>query len=309
MPASEIGSSIDSCASRGIDLHRRYGYRIGRIRRGSGFAVVVIAPANGAPTAHERTVVVGTRGDGRRSRHSRHSLRRVRVRERARRDLLVAVIAPAHHRAITHDRTGMVAARGDTERGNRGKAANGCGRRDRAGARGIANLQLIVASPALNRSTREQRAGVIRPRRDRHDAASKRHGRRKIVAEVLRGASSQLPLVVPSPAFDRPIQLHCAGMEGAGGDLGGPEICNGTLVAIHRDRAGRVGTATDPSPASKCRTGVRRRGQADRGAIVCGLRAGPATGTAGDSRRSGGNPACADAPQLHGQRTCASSEQ
>jgi hypothetical protein len=203
----------------------------------------------------------------------------------------------------------MVAARCDTERGNGGKAANGCGRRDRTGACGIANLQLIVASPALNRSTREQRAGVIRPCRDRHDAASKRHGRRKIVAEVLRGASSQLPLVVPSPAFDRPIQLHCAGMEGAGGDLGGPEIRNGTLVAIHRYRAGRSGTATGPTPTSKCRTGVRGRGQADRGAVVYGLRAGPATGTAGESRRSGGNPACADAPQLHGEGTRASGEQ
>ena len=90
----------------------------------------------------------------------------------------------------------------------------------------------------MNRPTREQCTGVIAPCRECNDTSGKCHGARKVIVEVLCGPSPQLAFIVPSPAFHRPIQLQCAGVEGAGGDLRGAEIRNGSLVGIHRERAG-----------------------------------------------------------------------
>ena len=96
-------------------------------------------------------------------------------------DLLAAIVAPALNRAVAQQLAGVITAGRDAEAGDRGEVADVRRRRDRTGPGGIAHLQLIIASPALNRPAGQQRAGVIAPRGEGDDASGERHRGRKII--------------------------------------------------------------------------------------------------------------------------------
>src|SRR5664280_1883122 len=77
------------------------------------------------------------------------------------------------------------------------------------GRRAVAELTVVVRSPALHRATHEESAGMVEPRGDRGGAAHARDGYR--CRAVGRRTVAQLAATVCSPALDR-----ATGEEGAG---------------------------------------------------------------------------------------------
>src|SRR5439155_18870768 len=192
----------------------------------------------------KRTGVPEPPGDGEDAAESAHPRGRVRTppgQSAPVAELPIVVLPPALHRAVRlQDRTGVIEPAGDgnstPERGSTSADLHGGG--TTLGGP-VAELPLVVPSPALHCAVRKQRTGVITPSGDGLDVvgtADSAHLHRGVRTEDRRGGTwggswewaasarrggAELPVGVPPPAPDRAVHKERTGMIAAGGDGAG----------------------------------------------------------------------------------------
>ena len=198
-------------AAQAADLQRRVP---GLVRAVAQLAVVVVAPALGAPRCGQRTAVVAAGRDGGHAAAQAADLqRRVPGLVRAVAQLAVVVVAPALGAPRCGQRTAVGAAARDG--GHAAAQAADLHRRVPGLVRAVAQLAEAVVAPALDAPRRGQRTAVDAADRDGgHAAAQAADLYRRVPVE--ERAVAQLAVVVAAPALDAPRRGQRTAVEAAG---------------------------------------------------------------------------------------------
>ena len=120
-----------------------------------------------------------------------------------------AVLSPARDPAATRQRTGMFVTQSNP---HKAAAQTNNSHRLHAIDRGaVANLAVVVISPARDPAATRQRTGMLRATINNDNAAAQTNNSNRLVA-IGRGAVSNLAVGVPSPARDPAATRQCTGM-------------------------------------------------------------------------------------------------
>jgi len=204
-------------------------YCSGRVPRGgravAQLAAAVVSPASNRAVIKDGTGVVATSSDshsGTPAWPTRKCSGRVPRGGRSVAQLAVAVGAPASNRAVIKDGTGVVATSSDGHSGTPAWPTRKCSGRVPRGGRSVAQLSVVIPSPAADRAVVEDGAGMAAAISSDGHRGTPAWPTRKCSGRVSIGGRSvaQLAVGVVAPASNRAVIKDGTGVVATSSDSG-----------------------------------------------------------------------------------------